>query len=142
MILDASGLIGLVAGQPAARRVAALLREDHVAVTSINLAEARDKLERIAGLPAQQVDQAIDDLLAADVEVAAIDSASGRFAGRLRAQLYHRRTNPLSIADCVALAVAINHRAQLATSDRALARAALAQAVEVVPLPNSAGQLP
>ena len=76
------------------------------------------------------------------LRVAHIDGSIGLDAGDLHARLYHRRTSPLSMADCIALATARALDEALATSDPALAAAAVASGVAVVPLPDARGRKP
>jgi predicted nucleic acid-binding protein len=63
-------------------------------------------------------------------------------AGELRARYYHRRHNPLSLADCFAAATALTHGAELATSDPPLATLIRAEGGKVLALPDSTGNRP
>ncbi|MFI5267086.1 MAG: PIN domain-containing protein [Chloroflexota bacterium] len=141
-IIDAAGIISFFADEPAAKQVAELLEEADSAITAVNLAETIDKLERVRSyLPAELLD-AIDLLVDSGLSVLSIDHRDGREAGELRANYYNPRTCPLSLADCVALAAAMHHRAALATSDGALANVARRLSIDVVALPNSSGRVP
>ena len=141
-ILDAAGVISLLANQPAANQVADLLGSGDTAITAVNLAEVVDKFERIRGYPRQHVLDAIQQLADAGLTILPVEDQDGRRAGALRAEHYHHRRQAVSLADCVALAMAINRDARLATSDHVLADLARQLDIELVPLPNSAGQLP
>lgn len=72
----------------------------------------------------------------------AVVAEAGRRAGQLRAAHYHRTTSPLSLADCVALAVADDRGEALATADPSLAAMARAEGVEVIGLPDAQGRRP
>jgi predicted nucleic acid-binding protein len=76
------------------------------------------------------------------MRVVAVDEAIGKLAGELRARHYHRRTAPISLADCIALAASSVLGGTLATSDPALAAVARRVGVKVLGLPNSAGSRP
>lgn len=141
-ILDASALIGFLAGQPAAEQVAELLNARDTAIISVNLAETIDHLERVEGHSSREVLDPIDELIELGLSVLPVDQRDGRRAGELRASHYSRRTNPVALADCLLLASAIGRQARIATSDGALAELAQQLSVEVVVLPDSAGRLP
>jgi len=73
--------------------------------------------------------------------VVSVDERLAWRAAELRRRHYARRTSELSLADCVALA-AVGSADSLATADAPLARAAQAEALEVVALPDSRGRRP
>ena len=81
-------------------------------------------------------------LEAGGLQVTPVDAEIGIDAGQLHARFYDRRTSPLSMADCVALATARSLSDPLATSDPPLAKAARAEGVEIVPLPDTQGRRP
>ncbi len=81
-------------------------------------------------------------LEAGGLQVIPVDGDIGIDAGQLHARFYDRRTSPLSMADCVALATARSFDDPLATSDPPLATAARAEGVEIVPLPDTQGRRP
>jgi predicted nucleic acid-binding protein len=76
------------------------------------------------------------------LRIAVIDAATGASAGELHARHYDRKTSPLSMADCVALATAVVLREPIATSDPPLAAAARLEGVTVIPLPDASGRRP
>ena len=76
------------------------------------------------------------------LQVAVIDAEIGTSAGELHARYYDRKTSPLSMADCVALATATALGEPLATSDPPLAAAAAAEGVTVIGLPDANGRRP
>jgi predicted nucleic acid-binding protein len=76
------------------------------------------------------------------LQIVPVDAAIGVSAGELHARHYDRKTSPLSMADCVALATAAALGEPLATSDPPLATAAHAEGVTVVALQDSKGRSP
>jgi uncharacterized protein with PIN domain len=130
--------------EPAAAEVERELRDPTtvVSVSAINLAEVVDVMARIyRRTPAETLD-ALALLESGGLRVAPVDADIGLDAGALHAQHYDRRTSALSMADCVALATARVMQEPLATSDPALAAAAMASGVEVMPLPDARGRRP
>jgi PIN domain nuclease of toxin-antitoxin system len=144
LVFDAFAIIAALGGEPAAPEVAACLRQSSgdSLISSVNVAEIVDSLVRTAGQPAQAVEGTLGLLRLGGLRVAAVDEGVGMAAGRLRAKHYDRQAAPLSLADCVALATAQAHQASLVTADPALARAARAEGVELVALPDSQGRRP
>ena len=141
-VLDATALIGFLVGEPSAGQVEDILRSGDAVIPAVNLAEVFDHLERRAGRLPAEIAPLVDNLIQGALTVIAVEEVDGRLAGHLRAVHYHRLAAPVSMADCVALAAAMSLKARLATSDGALARVAQSRAVEVISLPNSAGQRP
>ncbi len=76
------------------------------------------------------------------LQITPIDAEIGISAGELHARHYDRRTSPLSMADCVALATAMTLGEPLATSDPPLAAAAQVESVVVIGLPDAKGRRP
>lgn len=143
VVLDAAPLVAALADEPARREVEKLLRRrPPPSVSAANLAEALDQLVRVQGAERGEVRRQVNRLLAGGLEVEPVWLPTLRLAANLRADHYHRTRMPLSLADCICLATAITLEAALATSDAALARAARAEGVEVIALPDSAGRRP
>lgn len=140
-VLDAQAVVAFLTAEPAAPEVRDLLRDAPV-VSAMNWSEAVDTLVRTKHRTPDDVMQQLDLLLAGGLKIIDVDESIGRTSGSLRAQHYHRRQQPISHADCVALATAQALGAPLATSDPALAATAVAIGVPVVPLPDSQGQRP
>ena len=63
----------------------------------------------------------------------------GFTAGRLRTRHYDRERRAISIANCIALALALDLGDRLATSDAALLETARAEDCRVIALPDSLG---
>jgi predicted nucleic acid-binding protein len=131
--LDAFALIALLADEPAADQVEALLRRGEAAITAINLAEALDVLQRVQGIAPERLRTLTVPLLQGSVELLPVDETLARGAGELRARHYHRSRSPLSLADCVLLAAAQAVGA-IATADEPLIRAARAECIRVAEL--------
>lgn len=108
----------------------------------MNLGEVLDVLTRVMGVPAEEVEEKIRWLIVGGLRVVEVDEATGLEAGRLHAVHYDRRVRPLSMADCVALAVAANRGEALATSDPAIVATAAEIGCAIVPLPDARGRRP
>jgi len=141
IVLDAYALGALLLDEPAAAEVEAMLRDDEAGISSVNLAEALDVALRIYGLPGDRVREALDPLLAASVAVLWPTEREAWRAAEIRSRHYHRRTNPLSLADCLLLAT-VTHADGVATADPGVARVARDEGIHLVPLPDSSGRRP
>lgn len=143
-VLDAQAIVALLTGERAAQEVAGILRdpERSPSISAINLAEVVDVLVRIKGHSGDEVGEKLEWLAAGGLETIAVDEALGLAAGRLHAKHYDRSRRPLSMADCVALALALDRGEPLATADPALAATAVEEGAEIVGIPNSSGKRP
>jgi predicted nucleic acid-binding protein len=142
-LIDAYGLVALLADEPAAAEVDALIREGGCGVVPINLAEAVDTCLRVHGIPSRHIRGALEPLtLSGTVAVVVSDEPAAWLAAEMRATHYDRRACALSLADCFLLAHASRGGDALATADPALAEAARAEAVTVIALPDRAGSRP
>ncbi len=130
VLLDAFALIALLADEPAAEQVEALLRRGEAAITAVNLAEALDVLQRVQGISRERLQAITTPLVGEAITLLAIDERIARDAADIRARRYHRTRAPLSLADCILLA-ATRESDALATADRPLIRAAEAEGVQV-----------
>jgi PIN domain nuclease of toxin-antitoxin system len=140
-VLDASALIALLLDEPARPEVEALLlNRPPPLVSAANLAEVIDKLQRVEGHGAEQVNDAVDLLIVGGLEVQPYWLPDARNAAAIRARYYHRTRSPVSLADCACIATALSQHAALATTDPSLARAARQLGVDVISLPDSNGQ--
>lgn len=108
----------------------------------MNVAEVIDRLVRIGGRRADDVNDAIDLLIVGGLEIEPFWLPHSRTAAAIRAQHYHRQRSPLSLADCACIATAISLDTDLATTDALLAQEARDAGVDVIPLPNSSGKIP
>jgi PIN domain nuclease of toxin-antitoxin system len=132
-VLDAYAIVALLRGEPAAQQVKGLL-DAGATLSAVNLAEVVDVLVRVHGRSAIEVGERLDWLEAGGMVVVPVDAGIGRLAGALHAGHYHRTRSPLSLADCVALATAIERDDDIATADEPLLAAARAEACPTVPL--------
>jgi PIN domain nuclease of toxin-antitoxin system len=135
VLLDAFALIALLAGEPAADQVEALLRSDEAAITAVNLAEALDVLQRVQGIASERLEEVTTPLVGERMKLIPLDERIARDAADVRARRYHRTRAPLSLADCILLA-ATGKSDALATADGPLIRAAEAESIQVRKLPR------
>ncbi len=133
VLLDAFALIALLADEPAADQVESFLRRGEAAITTINLAEALDVLQRVQGIDAERLETLTGPLLRESLTLIPVDGDMARAAAGIRAHHYHRTRAPVSLADCVLVAAARAADA-LATADAPLIRVATAEAVGVIEL--------
>jgi PIN domain nuclease of toxin-antitoxin system len=141
-LLDAYALVALVADEPAADEVEALLRGGGCRVVIANLAEAIDRCSRVHGILTIDVRAVLEPLLGDGLVPAVSAEREAWQAAELHSLHYHRRTSPLSLADCFLLAHAELSDDRIATADLPLAGIARTRGVEVVPLPDSSGRRP
>ncbi len=130
VLLDAFALIALLAEEPAAGEVEALLRRGDAAITGINLAEALDVLQRVQGISRERLEAVTVPLVSDRMTLLAIDERIARDAADIRARYYHRTRAPISLADCILLA-ATGEDDALATADGPLIRVAEAENLKV-----------
>ncbi|MDQ2984332.1 MAG: PIN domain-containing protein [Actinomycetota bacterium] len=141
--LDAYALVALMADEPAAEEVEAILRKGETRVVIVNLAEAMDISQRVSGLPNEEVRTALEPLLLSDtLAVAVSDEPEAWLAAELRSKHYDRKTCALSMADCFLLAHGLTEDRSIATADPPLAAVARKEGLEVVALPDTAGSRP
>lgn len=136
VLLDAFALIALLADEPAADEVEALLRRGDAAMTAVNLAEALDVLQRVQGVSAERLQTLTQRLVGEAIKLLPIDERIARHAADIRARRYHRTRAPISLADCI-LVGATGEFDALATADRPLIEVAEAENVQVRPLQPS-----
>jgi uncharacterized protein with PIN domain len=135
VLLDAFALIALLADEPAADEVEALIRRGTAAMTTVNLAEALDVLQRVGGISAERLDELTTPLVGERIKLLAVGERIARDAAGIRARRYHRTRAPLSLADCILLA-APGESDELATADGPLIAVAEAENVQVRVLPR------
>ena len=140
-LLDAYALVALLADEPAAGEVEKLLRE-RCSVTTVNLAEALDVLQRGYGVEEDILRTGLDPLLRSRLAVHDSDAEDAWLAGSLRSRYYDRRSCAISVADCLLLAAAQGSSSAVATSDPAVAAVARHEGIGLVPLADRQGVLP
>ena len=143
-VFDAQAIVAFLLEEPAAADVEHELRDPArlAHLSALNLAEVVDVMARIYGKSHSETTGALILLESGGLQIAGIDAAIGASAGALHARHYDRKTSPLSMADCVALATAAALGEPLATSDPPLAAAAQAEGVTVIGLPDANGRRP
>lgn len=133
-LLDAYALIAYLRGEAAADAVSTLLWQGDTAITAVQLAEVVDRMERVYGVSADEIEVAISAL---GIAVLAVDYPTGVEAGRVRARHYLPTGRTLSLADCVCVAAAVLDRHTVVTADPVLLRVAEAEGCTMVELPAS-----
>jgi len=140
-VLDAYAVIAYLRGEPSADEIAELLRGPAI-LTSVTAAEVLDQMVRAYGCDPDAVDADLALLTHAGLTVQAVTHEVGVEAGRIRARRCHRDRAAISLADCVAAAMALAARQPLATADPALAAVLRAEGGDVHPLQDSKGSRP
>jgi PIN domain nuclease of toxin-antitoxin system len=140
VVVDAYAIVAALVGERAREAI-----EPHLAtaaIAAINVGEVLDVCVRVHGNAEPAVRERVEWLVAGGLEIVDLDRALAVAAGSLRARRYHRTSCAVSLADCVAAALAHARGLPLATADPDLARAAWAEGIEVHPLPDSRGRRP
>jgi PIN domain nuclease of toxin-antitoxin system len=140
-LIDASALIALLGAEPAAAEVQELLRQGGALMTTLNLAEAVDRLQRRYGLEMEEIRPVIEGLLHKSLDLLSLDAATAWRAGELRAKHYHRSRCPISLADAV-LVASTPPGGQIATSDAPVVSIATSEDLSVIRLLDSHGRRP
>jgi uncharacterized protein with PIN domain len=143
-VLDAAPLIALLRDEPQADQIVAVVGADPASVSrvsTVTLAEISDVLERVHGWSAAVVEEAVSGILGVSLEYVAPTPEIAARAGSLRARHYRRRANAVSLGDCFVLATAADG-GTVVTSDRALARTARSERIDVVVVPDARGRRP
>ncbi|MDP8904032.1 MAG: PIN domain-containing protein [Chloroflexota bacterium] len=142
-VLDASALLGALHDEPGRPVVENLLRgKPPPSISALNLAEVAFKLQRQGGWEAVEVRDRIDWLIVGGLQVEPLWLVAARRAAAIRATHYRREAAPLSLADCVCLATAIQLGTDVATTDPGLATVARALGIAVLAVPDSNGVRP
>lgn len=138
-MLDAYALIALLADEPAAMEVSELIAAEETGITVPNLAEAADQLGRTYGITVQRTRRAVESLQqAVSLRVLAVGPTHTWRAAELRTKHYHRTNRPLSLGDCMLLAMT-DTEDQLATSDPHVLRTAAEEEIGWIALADSSG---
>ena len=142
IILDAYAIVALLRGEPASELVADLITQGDCALSTVNLAEAADVLERSHGLETSATRAAITTLTSAPLAILDVDEHCAWRAAEVRAGHYRRRGAEISLADCILLASARPGEDSVATPDPPVIRIAAELGIDVVSLPTSSGRRP
>lgn len=133
-ILDTYALIAfLVAERPAATEVREMIRAGDAAVTTVNLAESVDVLQRRYGIERARARSASVSLTDGPLAVLAVDRAHALRAADLRAAHYDRNECAISLGDCVLLAAA-GADDRVATADGAILAVAEREGIGAIAL--------
>lgn len=138
-ILDAYALVAFLRDEPAAEEVEQLLRRGDCAISSVNLAETVDQMIRRRKTPVSHLEMTLAAVIqGTGLNVLPFHELTSIRTGRLRADHYNRSSSPLSLADCALLATAATLPGSvIATSDRAVLAAALAEGIDAVRMDSS-----
>jgi PIN domain nuclease of toxin-antitoxin system len=140
ILLDAYALTALLADEPAADDVEQLLSSESTAVATANLAEAADRLARIHQIAVSRTRTALDSLeQSTNLRIRAVEPAHAWRAAGLRANHYHRSRRPLSLGDCLLLAMT-GEDDRLATADPYVLATAEDEEIGWIALPDSRGR--
>jgi len=135
-------VISLLLDDDAAADVAGeLAGQEQLGISVVNVTEILDVLRRIHRTAPADAALAVDRFLN---EVAAPIEATRELALRaadVRARHYHRRDRDVSLADCFVVATA-SPDGCVATSDRAVARVAQEEGLDVLAMPSQHGRRP
>jgi predicted nucleic acid-binding protein len=137
-LIDASALIALLGAEPAAGEVQEMLKRG-AAMTTLNLAEAIDRLKRRYDLEVERTRPVIEGLLAKSLELLPLEPSQAWRAGEIRATHYHRSRCPISLADAVLVASAPVGGC-IASSDGCLLTVAAREGIGTAVLPDSKGR--
>jgi PIN domain nuclease of toxin-antitoxin system len=140
-LLDAYALLELLADEPAAAEVEALLYGGGAGVLVVNLAEAIDVTPRVHRIPEDDLRSALEPLLGTALAVVVEDAGAGWRAAAIRRRHYDRRSCALSLAYCLLLAGVGEHDA-VATADPAVCEVARREDLGVLSLPDVTGARP
>jgi predicted nucleic acid-binding protein len=136
--LDACALIAVIHGEPATKRVLAILREGTAAMTATNVAEVFDVVARKGGIGYTRIADVVEPLFEGHVALVPVDLGLARRAAEVRTEHYHRRRRSLSLADATLLA-APRPGDEIATSDSDVLAVAAELGIETIELPPSSG---
>lgn len=101
-------------------------------MSTVNLAEAGQKVVRVGALPAEELDDIVGAL---PITIVPFSRAHAVRAAALRARHYDRRSRAVSLADCCLVAVA-TLADRVATADAAVLAMAESEGVGTVALPG------
>jgi PIN domain nuclease of toxin-antitoxin system len=140
ILLDAYALTALLTKEPAADEVGGLIAAGSTAVAAPNLAEAADRLGRVHGIAVQRTRAAVESLeQSTDLRVRAAERPHAWRAAELRTKHYHRTRRPLSLGDCLLLAMS-DQTDRLATADPHVLATAHEEQIDWIALEDSRGR--
>ena len=131
VVLDASAVTALFRDEPGSKTVAELLRSGHARMSAVNVAEVIDVLVRVHGGSPQEVVEAVEELFSTGVRPVPVSLEQAIDVGELRARVFDRRGQRVSLADCFVL-VSASTEDTIVTTDTVLADVARAEGLQVV----------
>jgi len=143
-VFDAQAIVAFLVGEPAAAEVESRLRDpdDRSLVSAASVAEIIDVTTRLMSIDTDAINERLDWLGASGLFTIDVDDRIARLAGELRARHYDRRTRPVSLGDCLALATALREGETLASADPALIATTSDEGGAIAPLLDSRGVRP
>ncbi len=129
-VLDAYALIALLQDESAANDVERLIAARDASMSAVNLAEAGQQVMRRSAIEKAELEQVVGSL---PLEVVSFTQTHAWRAADLRARHYHRRSSPVSLADCCLVAVA-TPADRIATADPAVLQMAEDEGIATVEL--------
>lgn len=134
--LDACALIAAIHGEPATKRVLAILREGSAAMTSTNVAEVFDVVARKGEVSYPRIADVVEPLFEGPLALVPVDLGLALRAAEVRTEHYHRKRRALSLADATLLA-APRSGDKIASSDSDVLAVAAELNIETIELPPS-----
>lgn len=134
--LDACALIAVIHGEPATKRVLAIIREGTAAMTATNVAEVFDVVARKGNIGYSRIADVVEPLFEGPLALVAVDLRLARRAAEVRTDHYHRKRRSLSLADATLLAVPRSGD-KIASSDSDVLVVAAELGIETIELPPS-----
>ncbi|MGH3136813.1 MAG: PIN domain-containing protein [Gaiellaceae bacterium] len=131
-LLDAFALVAFFEDEPAAPEVGRLIAARDASMSTVNLAEAGQRILRHSDVTSEELRQLVGSLPLALVPYTV---AHAWRAAELRARHYHRRDSSVSFADCCLVAAA-TPADRVATADPAVLRMAEGEGIGTVELPR------
>lgn len=138
IFLDACALIAVIHGEPAMKRVLAILRDGSAAMTSTNVAEVFDVVARKGRVGYTRIADVVEPLFEGPLRLVPVDLDLARRAAEVRTEHYHRKRRSLSLADATLIA-APRSGDKIATSDADVLAVATELGIETIELPPSSG---
>lgn len=132
-VLDASIVIDGLA-RPRSQAIEDLIRGQVVRIATVSVAEVIDVLMRRHGVEQTDIVDRIDLLRQAGLEIEPLSARQALGAGSLRARRYDKQSAAVSMADCVAIALAAEVGEPIASTDCALLAVAVTEGVPVIEL--------
>ncbi|HUC06461.1 MAG TPA: PIN domain-containing protein [Solirubrobacterales bacterium] len=136
IFLDACALIAVIHGEPAMKRVLAILREGSAAMTATNVAEVFDVVARKRRIDYARIADVVEPLFEGPLRLAPVDFGLARRAAEVRTEHYHRKRRSLSLADATLLA-APRVGDKIASSDADVLAVASEFGIKTIALPRS-----